>query len=185
MLESVSPDAKEVLGDLVRACSEVEDEYKGTEKDLHDMMKEILPEFIKKVDPREDGFLDTLYASYLLTDTDNESLSGKDVLTRKDQARKLWFILNKIPLEDFMSKVAPELCKKYGHIIPKRFRQDKEQDDTKAKELVKKCLRHAIQSRIRATSMADMLYHKDFLDFEDYGLVREIILESFRIRCVY
>nr|KAG5694524.1 hypothetical protein BaRGS_030399 [Batillaria attramentaria] len=156
-----------------------------TEKDLHDMMKEILPEFIKKVDPREDGFLDTLYASYLLTDTDNESLSGKDVLTRKDQARKLWFILNKIPLEDFMSKVAPELCKKYGHIIPKRFRQDKEQDDTKAKELVKKCLRHAIQSRIRATSMADMLYHKDFLDFEDYGLVREIILESFRIRCVY
>ncbi|KAK7468024.1 hypothetical protein BaRGS_00036728 [Batillaria attramentaria] len=169
-----------------------------TERELGDMMRELLPEFVRVVDPREDGFLDTLYASYLLTDTDNESLSGKDVLTRKDQAtllyalsscvalveatpvdlettaRKLWFILNKIPLEDFMSKVAPELCSKYGHIIPQRFRHHGKQDDTEVKQVMdqcsgQKCLRHAVQSRIRATSMADMLYNKGFLDLEDYG----------------
>ena len=48
-------------------------------------MKVIQPEFLRVVHPRESGLLDTLFAADLLTDTDQESMSGKDVNTRKDQ----------------------------------------------------------------------------------------------------
>ena len=48
-------------------------------------MKTILPEFLRVVNPRESGLLDKLLAADLLTETDHESLSGKDVKIRKDQ----------------------------------------------------------------------------------------------------
>nr|KAG5694519.1 hypothetical protein BaRGS_030394 [Batillaria attramentaria] len=47
----------------------------------------ILPEFLRVVDPRQSGLLDVFYASEVINDSDNSSLSGKDVMTRKDQAR--------------------------------------------------------------------------------------------------
>ena len=52
-------------------------------------MRAILPEFLRVVDPRQSGFLDVLYANEVITESDNSSLSGKDVLTRKDQVKQI------------------------------------------------------------------------------------------------
>ncbi|KAK7090789.1 hypothetical protein V1264_010543 [Littorina saxatilis] len=54
-------------------------------QELREFLRAIQPEFLRVVDPRESGLLDILCAADLLTETDNESMSGKDVNIRKDQ----------------------------------------------------------------------------------------------------
>ncbi|KAK7480264.1 hypothetical protein BaRGS_00028540, partial [Batillaria attramentaria] len=143
-----------------------------TDEELDDFLREILPEFLRVVDARQSGLIDTLYANEVITDSDNSSLSGKDVLTRKDQARKLFIILNKIPVDVFRVKVAPELCVKFPHIIPDRFKLKTGAGDTTRQPAVAKeeCLHHAIQNRIRPATMADMLYHQGCLSLDEYRL---------------
>lgn len=146
-----------------------------TDKELKQFMRAILPEFLRVVDPRQSGILDVLYANDVITESDNSSLSGKDVMTRKDQARKLFILLNKVPVSIFLKSVAPELCAKFPHIIPERFRatpesEESDVDNTADCEAVH-CLRHCIEHRIRPATMADMLYHEDFLDLEEYTFI--------------
>jgi hypothetical protein len=57
----------------------------ATQEELSEFLREILPRFLQVVDPMESGLVDVMYGSCLLTDTDNESLCGKDVNTRKEQ----------------------------------------------------------------------------------------------------
>ena len=57
----------------------------ASHEQLRQFLKVIQPKFLEVVDPRESGLLDFLYSADLLTDTDHESMSGKDVNTRKDQ----------------------------------------------------------------------------------------------------
>lgn len=136
---------------------------------LRQFLKAIQPQFLRVVNPRESGLLDILYAAELLTDTDHESMSGKDVHTRKDQARKLWFLLNKMPVREFLSKVSPALLKEFPHIIPKRFLSLEAVDATTCDDGDQQyCLRHDIMGKIRVTAMTDLLYHHDHLEFEDY-----------------
>jgi hypothetical protein len=58
------------------------------------------------VDPRESGFLDSLCANFLLTDTDNESMSGKDVRTRKYQVSICFFFF--LDRSDFETRLLAE-----------------------------------------------------------------------------
>ena len=70
---------------------------------------------------------------------------------------------------NFMRRVAPELCKHFLHIIPERYlTQDVEGAADLIDEEHKECLRHDIESRVRAATMADKLYECDCLDLVDY-----------------
>ncbi|KAK7468027.1 hypothetical protein BaRGS_00036731 [Batillaria attramentaria] len=103
-----------------------------TEEERQKFMCAILPEFLRVVDPRQSGLLDVFYASEVINDSDNSSLSGKDVMTRKDQARKLFILLYKLPVGQFLEKVAPELCEMFPHMIPQRFRAVDQSENTAA-----------------------------------------------------
>ncbi|KAK7468025.1 hypothetical protein BaRGS_00036729, partial [Batillaria attramentaria] len=165
-----------------------------TNKELRRFLRAILPEFLRVVDPRESGFVDVLYANEVITQSDNSSLSGKDVMTRKDQARKLFILLNKVPVQKFLNRVAPELCEMFPHIIPEEFKDtddiDDSADDTDDPDDV--CLVHIIQQRIRPATMADMLYHEGFLTLEEYTAITELsrkkesiwptLLKKFKLR---
>ncbi|KAK7458008.1 hypothetical protein BaRGS_00039129, partial [Batillaria attramentaria] len=130
-----------------------------TDDDLKEFMRAILPDFLGAVSPREDGFIDMLYSADVLTETDNESLSGKDVRNRTEQS------------------VAAELCQRYPHIIPKRFivttktEAGTNRSLTRDKQTVDKCLRHAIQSGIRVKQVADTLFHTDLICYETYSKI--------------
>ncbi|XP_070173068.1 uncharacterized protein [Littorina saxatilis] len=95
-------------------------------------------------------------------------MSGKDVNIRKDQARKLWFVLNKLAVDDFLAEVGPVLLKMFPHIIPESYLTQEVDGAHDRRDVHKDCLRHDIMSRIRAPTMADMLYCHDCLNFEDY-----------------
>ncbi|XP_070173069.1 uncharacterized protein [Littorina saxatilis] len=140
----------------------------ASRRDLREFLRAIQPEFLRVVDPRQSGLLDILYAADLLTETDNESMSGKDVNIRKDQARKLWFVLNKLAVDDFLAEVGPVLLKMFPHIIPESYLTQEVDGAHDRRDVHKDCLRHDIMSRIRAPTMADMLYCHDCLNFEDY-----------------
>ncbi|XP_070173070.1 uncharacterized protein [Littorina saxatilis] len=145
-------------------------------QELREFLRAIQPEFLRVVDPRESGLLDILCAADLLTETDNESMSGKDVNIRKDQARKLWIRLNKMAVGDFLAEVGPAMLKVFPHIIPEMYLTQEVEGGRDRKGVPKGCLRHDIMSRIRAPTMADMLYHHGCFSFEDY---EDIVSEEY------
>jgi hypothetical protein len=51
-------------------------------------MKAIQMDFLRVVDPRQCGLLDLLVQHDVVTDTDIESVSGKDVYIRKDKVSR-------------------------------------------------------------------------------------------------
>ena len=61
--------------------------FADSQSDLRHFLKTIHDDFLRVVNPRECGLLDIMMQADLLTDTDYESLSGKDVYIRKDQVR--------------------------------------------------------------------------------------------------
>ncbi|KAK7480259.1 hypothetical protein BaRGS_00028535 [Batillaria attramentaria] len=151
----------------------------STEEERQKFMCAILPEFLRVVDPRQSGLLDVFYASEVINDSDNSSLSGKDVMTRKDQARKLFILLYKLPVGQFLEKVAPELCEMFPHMIPQRFRAVDQSENMAAdgterpEEEEDVCLLHRLQQRVRPATMADMLFHEELLTLEEYSAITE------------
>ncbi|KAK7476738.1 hypothetical protein BaRGS_00032031 [Batillaria attramentaria] len=140
-----------------------------TNDELHEFWRAILPDFVEFVDPEKSGFLRELYAAEMLTHTDYESLvTGIEFVPRKQKARQLLLVLEKHPLEIFLSKIAPKLCKRYGEIIPKRFFATPEERTklTSSKHgTTDLCLRHDIQNHVRPDTMADLLCHYNCLTF--------------------
>ena len=78
-----------------------------------------------------------------------------------------------------MTTVAPELLEKFPHIIPQSYltsSADPESGEVHLALLEKRqlaqdsdeCVAHVIKSRVRVTSVADMLYHKGFMEFDIY-----------------
>ncbi|XP_070206763.1 uncharacterized protein [Littorina saxatilis] len=135
----------------------------STKKGLTQFLRAIHPGFLAYVDPRHSRLLDIMIQNELLTDSDQESLSGKGVYVRRDQARKLWFSLHKMRVRDFTCTVLPELCSNFPHILPEEWMDSNE--DGPDEEY---CFRHDITDKIRPATMADLLFDCHCLSLEDY-----------------
>nr|KAG5686363.1 hypothetical protein BaRGS_026824 [Batillaria attramentaria] len=152
-----------------------------TNGDVQRFLKDILKPFTEKVNIVEDGLLDALLASQVLTDIDNESLNALHHPTRTERARHLWKILHGIDHDVFIQKVLPVLCEKVGFIIPGKLFKTAASDlptdgcsgqtartgSTADKEKV--CTRCAIVSRDRPEKLADFLYRIGMIDFKTHG----------------
>ena len=85
------------------------------------------------------------------------------------QARKLFILLNKVPLDVFMEKVAPDIRAKFHYIIPAEYlASDNPQNVPVLDHREENCLRHATEDRIRPANMADTLYHCGRLNMDEY-----------------
>ncbi|KAK7093292.1 hypothetical protein V1264_007071 [Littorina saxatilis] len=141
----------------------------STKKGLTQFLRAIHPGFLAYVDPRHSRLLDIMIQNELLTDSDQESLSGKGVYVRRDQARKLWFSFHKMRVRDFTCTVLPELCSNFPHILPEEWTDINE--DGPDEEY---CFRHDITDKIRPATMADLLFDCHCLSLEDYKDLSEI-----------
>ncbi|PVD34475.1 hypothetical protein C0Q70_05750 [Pomacea canaliculata] len=155
-----------------------DDLYIRNDHELQDFWRAILPAFVRTVDPRESGLMDQLFAEDMLSESDVESLCGKHVVTRRDQARKLAVSLMKYRWNEFMTMVAPALCTaKYTHIIPCKYWITNDDQRTEMTSLrgngmttTELCLRHIIKHRLRPAALADMLFHRHYMSFEEYRM---------------
>ena len=103
------------------------------------------------------------------------------------QARKLCLkIFSTMDVKDFKTKVFPELCRQFPHIIPSKFCSHKQERGRVMCEESSFCLRHDIMLRSRPSTMAEMLYHRGCLSLEaykyaDYLTLSFVIIFALRI----
>lgn len=93
--------------------------------------------------------------------------------TSHRQARRLLIRLAKLPVDTFLSKVAPDLCDKFPHIIPRDFILNEDEECNLQEEdfSLNLCLYHSLQNQTYPKIILDLLYEHDCLQLEEYEYV--------------
>ncbi|KAL8589159.1 hypothetical protein ACOMHN_052497 [Nucella lapillus] len=160
-----------------------------TKKDVEEFLRAIHNAFVASVEPVESGLQDVLIQNHVVTETDNESLTGPHLPVPRDKARHLFKILYSTPHDMFLRDALPVLCHKYDYVIPLRFwkagvikttssQQDERERRGGGRELCPgpygsegnggECWRCMILKRIRPTAVADYLFQRGAVPFEEY-----------------